>query len=169
MPWASSTVRPTCRPSLLLEETSMLPLRDCWAHSPLKDIQYNLTHTHSLTHKYIHAYMSDSSTHSLIHREIKGYPPKLYRRISGSLRHSLGSFSVLRLFFSSPYFPFFRSSPQQISVLECCRRAGLNHPHFAVSVVVQIKECEHLAMSSFFDFFTLKLCETHKQQSAEYM
>lgn len=124
MPWASSTARPTCRPSLLLEETSMLPLRDCWAHSPLKDIQYNLTHTHS----YIHTYMSDLSIHSLIHREIKVYPPKPYRRISGSLWRSLNSFSVLRLFFSSPYFPFFPSSFKQISVLECCRRAGLKPP-----------------------------------------
>lgn len=120
-PWASSTARPTCRPSLLPEETSMLPLRDCWAHSPLKDIQYNLTHT------LIRTYMSDSSTHSLIHREIEVYPPKLYSRISGSLRRGLNSFSILRLFFSSPYFPFF-PSPEQISVLECCRRAGLKPP-----------------------------------------
>lgn len=102
-PWASSTARPTCRPSLLPEETSMLPLRDCWAHSPLKDIQYSLTHTHTL----IHTYMSDWSTRSLIHREVKVYPPKLYGRISGSLLRSLSSFSVLRFFFSSPYFPLF--------------------------------------------------------------
>lgn len=102
-PWASSTARPTCRPSLLPEETSMLPLRDCWAHSPLKDIQYSLTHTHTL----IHTYMSDWSTHSLIHREVKVYPPKLYGRISGSLLRSPSSFSVLRLFFSSPCFPLF--------------------------------------------------------------
>lgn len=59
------------------------------------------------THTHIHTYMSDWSTHSLIHREVKVYPPKLYGRISGSLLRSLSSFSVLRLFFSSPYFPLF--------------------------------------------------------------
>lgn len=63
-PWASSTARPTCRPSLLLGETSMLPLRDCWAHSPLKDIQYNLTHTHSLIHTYIYVWLVNTLTHS---------------------------------------------------------------------------------------------------------
>lgn len=53
-PWASLTARPTCRPWLLLVETSTPLLRDCWAHSPLKDIQYNLSHRH------MHTYMSDA-------------------------------------------------------------------------------------------------------------
>lgn len=47
-PWASSTARPTCRPSSLLEETSTPLSRDFWAHSPRKKktIQYTLTPRH---------------------------------------------------------------------------------------------------------------------------
>lgn len=60
-PWASSTVRPTCRPSSLLEETSTPLSRDCWAHSPRKDIQCILTHRH--LHTYIpNSYTNPAST-----------------------------------------------------------------------------------------------------------
>lgn len=57
-PWASSTARPTCRPSSLLEETSTPLSRDCWAHSPRKDIQCILTHRH------VHTYLTHTHTHT---------------------------------------------------------------------------------------------------------
>lgn len=55
-PWASSTAKPTCRLSSPLEETSTPLSRDCWAHSPHKDIHTDI-HTDTCIPTYIHTYI----------------------------------------------------------------------------------------------------------------
>lgn len=143
-PWASSTARPTCRPSSPPEETSMPLSRDCWAHSPLKDIQYSLTHTHTR----IHTRPTRTHSHSFTENQEKSkcIVPNFTEEFRAGSGPSPSSFSVLRSFFfsSSPYFPllfffFFLppSTSEQISVVERCRRAGLNHPHLPASVPPQ--------------------------------
>lgn len=70
------------------------------------------------------------------------YGPKLYRGISGRSLAEPESFLRSQIIFLISILPHphpSSSSSKQISVLECCCRAGLNHPHFAVSVLVQRK------------------------------
>lgn len=109
-PWASSTARPTCRPSLLPEETSMLPLRDCWAHSPLKDIQYNLTHTHS----YIHTCLTRQHTHSFTEKS-----KRILRNFTAEFRAASGGawiHSPFSDYFSHLHtFPFFHHPNRSLS------------------------------------------------------
>lgn len=137
-PWASLTARPTCRPSLLPEETSTPLLRDCWAHSPLKR---HTVQPDTQTHAYIHVRLVNTLTHSKRTKRDPSVSFQTLQKNSGQSSAEPEFFLCSQIIFLISILSFFfpPSSSKQISVLECCCRAGINHPHFAASVLAQRK------------------------------